>query len=173
MILYVKGKSQVSEGIAIYADKSFPVVLGRNGVIAESAKRESDGCTPLGVYKVLYGLYRPDRVQLTEVEKSHLCWLPIGDDLGWCDAPTDPAYNSIVPVGYAASHEVMMREDSAYDRVLVISHNMPAVPNMGSAVFIHQLHPGKAATAGCIALAPSDMQAVVAAGITAIEISSL
>lgn len=171
MILYIKGEPQSPEGTAVLGGETFPVVLGRHGVIAAHDKREGDGCTPLGVYKVLYGLYRPDRVELSQAEKSHFSWLPIGEDLGWCDAPTDPAYNSIVPVGYAASHEVMMRTDSAYDRVLVISHNLPAVPHMGSAVFIHQLHPGKAATAGCVALAPADMQRVLAAGITAIEIS--
>lgn len=171
MILYVKGKPQISEGIAQCGDKSFPVVLGRSGVIVASAKREGDGCTPQGVYKVLYGLYRPDRVQLTEAEKSHLSWLPITPDLGWCDAPTDPAYNSIVPVSYPASHEVLWREDSAYDRVLVISHNLPAQPHKGSAVFIHQLHLGETSTSGCIALAPADMEVVLAAGFTEIEIS--
>jgi L,D-peptidoglycan transpeptidase YkuD (ErfK/YbiS/YcfS/YnhG family) len=173
MILYVKGSSQGSEGTAILGNTQYSVVLGRSGVVAESAKREGDGCTPLGLYKVLYGLYRPDRVTLKDAEKTHLSWLPIGPDLGWCDAPTDPAYNSIVPVGYAASHEVLWREDSAYDKVLVIDHNMPARPYMGSAVFVHHLHPGKVATAGCIALAPADMDAVLAAGIKAIEISSL
>ena len=124
----------------------------------------------LGRYRVLYGFYRPDRVRLTEAQKRHFQWLEITPHLGWCDAPHDPAYNSIVPVGYPASHEVLWREDSAYDWVLVISHNLPAQPNMGSAVFIHQLHRGKVATAGCVALAPMDLEHILTTGFSEIEI---
>lgn len=171
MKLCVKGRAQSSEGIATFGDKTIVVVLGRSGLIDAATKREGDGCTPLGHYKVLYGLYRPDRVpNPAEGEGKHLKWLPITPELGWCDAPHDPLYNSMVPVGYAASHEMLWREDSAYDRVLVISHNLPAVPHRGSAVFVHQLHAGKTATAGCVALAPADMLTVLAAGVGEVEI---
>jgi L,D-peptidoglycan transpeptidase YkuD (ErfK/YbiS/YcfS/YnhG family) len=168
MLLKVYGALGSPVGRAEIGDFNTQVVLGRNGVIATAAKREGDGCTPLGTFKVLYGFYRPDRIK-TPTEQNFK-WLPLTPALGWCDDPTDPAYNALVPAGYAASHEALWREDTAYDRLLVISHNLPAIAGFGSAVFIHLLHPGKAATAGCVALSVADFDEIVRRGVSEIEI---
>lgn len=160
MLVLVTGRPGSAVGQLTCGDLACPVALGKNGVIAAADKREGDGCTPLGTYQILYGMYRPDRVP-APVDIG-LRWLPLTPQLGWCDAPENAAYNNLVPVGYAASHEVLWREDTAYDRLLVISHNLPAVPGLGSAVFIHQLHEGKAYTAGCVALAATDFTALLA-----------
>ena len=167
-ILNVMGKRGSPQGVATIGDATFTVALGRNGVIPEAEKREGDGCTPLGTYKVLYGLYRPDRV---EKPAGNRLWWPLRADMGWCDAALDPCYNQLVPLGYSASHEQLWRDDSAYDRFLVISHNLPALPEMGSAVFVHQLHPGTPHTAGCVALQPADFTAMLALGVATIEIT--
>ncbi len=169
MDLLVTALAGSTEGRLVGGDFACPVVLGKNGVISATHKREGDGCTPLGRYKILYGCYRPDRVHAPL--HNGLPWLPLTPNLGWCDAPEDAAYNTIVPVGYGVSHEALWREDSAYDRLLVIGHNLPAVPHMGSAVFIHQLHPGKAYTAGCVALAADDFTAMLALGPTFLTIA--
>lgn len=158
-----------SQARAELSGQQWPCVVGRAGVVDAAHKREGDGATPLGKYKILYGFYRPDRVSAPT--DSMLRWLPLRPDFGWCDDPTDPAYNQFVPAGYGASHEQLWREDSAYDRVLVISHNMPAVAGLGSAVFIHQLHPGKDFTAGCVAFAPEALEEILALSPQVIEIS--
>lgn len=154
MRVQVKGQPGTPVGQLACGDFRCATTLGKNGVCAAADKREGDGCTPLGTYQILYGLYRPDRV--AEPTHTGLCWLPLTPAMGWCDGPHDPAYNNLVPVGYGASHERLWREDTAYDRLLVISHNLPAVPGLGSAIFIHQMHEGKAFTAGCVALAGID-----------------
>lgn len=160
MLVGVTGQPGNSAGQLTCGEFACSVALGKHGVIAAEQKREGDGCTPLGTYRILYGMYRPDRVPAPL--NTGLLWLPLTPQLGWCDAPTDAAYNSLVPVGYAASHEVLWRDDTAYDRLLVMSHNLPAVPGLGSAVFVHQLHEGKAHTAGCVALAMADFTALLA-----------
>ncbi|MCA3244399.1 MAG: L,D-transpeptidase family protein [Alphaproteobacteria bacterium] len=160
MRVQVKGRPGSPVGQLVCGTFQCPVALGKNGVRAAADKRESDGCTPLGTYRILYGLYRPDRVAAPI--NTGVVWLPLTSAMGWGDAPHDPAYNSLVPVGYGASHERLWREDTAYDRLLVIGHNLPAVPGMGSAIFIHQLHAGKAFTAGCVALAAADFTAMLA-----------
>jgi L,D-peptidoglycan transpeptidase YkuD (ErfK/YbiS/YcfS/YnhG family) len=160
MRVKVQGQAGRPLGQLVCGEFSCAVALGKNGTVSAAQKREGDGCTPLGTYQILYGLYRSDRV--AEPQGTGLCWLSITPAMGWCDAPDSAAYNTLVPVGFSASHEVLWREDAAYDRVLVISHNLPAVPHLGSAVFIHQLHEGKAHTAGCVALAEADMEQLLA-----------
>lgn len=169
MILKVHGKKGQPAGVATIGDATFKVALGKNGVIPEAQKREGDMCTPLGTYQVLYGLYRPDKMQ--PPEDKAFPWKPFSPQMGWCDAPTDAAYNQPVPVGYGASHEVMWRKDSAYDRVLVLNHNTPAKQGFGSAIFIHYLHPNKAYTAGCVALSPLHFDLMLYLGVEGVEIS--
>ncbi len=168
MLVRVQGTANTPQGQLSSGEFSCPVALGKAGVIAAPQKREGDGRTPLGTYHILYGLYRPDRVP--EPQNSGLQWLPMTPQMGWCDAPESPAYNTLVPAGFSASHEALWREDKAYDRLLVISHNLPAVKGLGSAVFIHQLHEGKAHTAGCVALAAADFTRLLALQPTEIEI---
>ena len=52
--------------------------------------------------------------------------------------PADPLYNCPVSLPHLASHERMWREDGLYDLVVVIGYNVdPAVPGLGSAIFLH------------------------------------
>jgi L,D-peptidoglycan transpeptidase YkuD (ErfK/YbiS/YcfS/YnhG family) len=169
MQIKVVGQPGQPQGQLTCGTFSCAVALGKNGVIPAPQKREGDGCTPLGTYQILYGLYRSDRV--AEPQNTGLQWLPLTPQMGWCDAPENAAYNTLVPVGFSASHEVLWRDDAAYDRVLVISHNLPAVAGLGSAVFVHQLHEGKAHTAGCVALAAADFTRLLALQPTLLDIA--
>nr|WP_308238090.1 L,D-transpeptidase family protein [Phenylobacterium sp. J367] len=55
-------------------------------------------------------------------------------------------------------------EDEAYDVVVVLGHNdEPVVDGLGSAIFLHLRKPGYTPTEGCVALAPDDMAAFLAA----------
>ena len=113
-------------------------------------KREGDGSTPAGCWKLLGVLYRADRVS-SPVTALPVNAIPASD--GWCDAPDDRNYNSPVKLPYPRSAEEMWREDSIYDIVVVLDHNTrPRVRWHGSAVFIHAARPQFAPTAGCVAL---------------------
>jgi len=134
--------------------------IGKNGYIHTKKGREGDEKTPLGDYKLRFGLYRPDRVP---PPPSPLTFWPMRPNDGWCDASNDPAYNRFIRLPYPASHEVLWREDGAYDIILVMSHNddPPQIDEngvgLGSAVFIHIAQPDDRKTLGCIAVTPDDM----------------
>lgn len=83
--------------------------------------------------------------------------------MGWCDDPASPAYNRLVRLPFAKSHETMWRDDHLYDLLVELAFNdAPPVPGKGSAIFLHVAAPGYAPTQGCIALKLSDLRRVVA-----------
>lgn len=138
-----------------YGDLTLPCRIGTSGYTPVAQGREGDAKTPLGEYSLRFGLYRADRLP---APRSSLTFRPLRKDDGWCDAPNDPAYNRFIRRPYPASHEVLWREDGAYDIILVMSHNdSPPVAGLGSAVFLHIAQPDDRETLGCVALAPEDM----------------
>ena len=125
-----------------------PCALGRGGRRAD--KREGDGATPLGVWRVREVLYRADR---TRRPGTPLPVRTIRPEDGWCDAPGDRNYNRRVRHPYPASAERLWREDDLYDVVVVLDYNLrPRVRGRGSAIFMHVARPGYRPTEGCIAL---------------------
>jgi len=138
-----------------FGEKKYPCRIGRKGTTPHIKGREGDEKTPLGVYKLRFGLYRADRLPKP---KSKLIFRALREGDGWCDASNDPSYNRFIRLPYAASHEKLWREDGAYDVILVMSHNdSPPQPGLGSAVFIHVAQYDDRETLGCVALAPEVM----------------
>jgi L,D-peptidoglycan transpeptidase YkuD (ErfK/YbiS/YcfS/YnhG family) len=88
----------------------------------------------------------------------------IGRADGWCDDPADASYNKPVKTPYPATHEVLWREqDDLYDLIVPIGYNdAPAVPGLGSAIFLHVARPDYAPTAGCVALSRQDLLEILA-----------
>lgn len=138
------------------------MAIGKTGAAPAERKREGDGKTPLGRYRVEHGFYRADRMNAPQ------CGVPlhaINQRDGWCDAPSDPRYNDHVTLPYEASHESLQRADTLYDLVFVLSHNRwPAVPGYGSAIFLHVAETQKSGalkpTLGCLALELSELVAI-------------
>ena len=127
----------------------YPCAVGRSGCRAR--KREGDGATPIGRWRLRAVLYRPDRVLRP---RTALPVRAIRRMDGWCDAPTDRNYNRPVRLPYQASAERLWREDAIYDIVVVLDHNeRPRAGGCGSAIFMHVARPGYLPTEGCIALA--------------------
>jgi L,D-peptidoglycan transpeptidase YkuD (ErfK/YbiS/YcfS/YnhG family) len=144
--------------------------LGKAGVRPAADKREGDLASPAGVWPIRQLLYRPDRLA---PPATALPLAPLDPADGWCDAPSDAAYNRPVRLPYPASCERMWRDDGLYDLVLVLGHNDdPPVPGLGSAIFLHVAGPGYAPTEGCVALALEDVLALAAVALPgdAIEI---
>jgi L,D-peptidoglycan transpeptidase YkuD (ErfK/YbiS/YcfS/YnhG family) len=140
-----------------FGDLDMACAIGRGGPCAAADKREGDGCTPLGLWPLRGVLLRSGKVAATGIG---LPWRWIRPHDGWSDDVADPAYNRPVrlPRGFSAEH--MMRDDDAYDVVIVLGHNdAPPVAGQGSAIFWH-LSEGRP-TAGCIAIERSDMARIL------------
>jgi len=141
-------------GIVSAGNRQFPCALGRSGISAK--KREGDGVTPAGRFKVLVVWYRADReihvpcgISTNRIEK----------DMGWCDAPDDRNYNRAVKLPYPANHEKMWRDDHLYDWCVVLDQNYTnRMRGLGSAIFFHLATSDFKATEGCVAIQPKDMR---------------
>ncbi|MBK8173909.1 MAG: L,D-transpeptidase family protein [Rhodospirillales bacterium] len=145
-----------SGGLA-WPDCSARCAIGRSGLRA--AKQEGDGATPIGRFALRRVLFRSDRLAAPE---TALPCAVIDPDLGWCDDPSDAAYNKAVRLPYPARHERMWREDALYDLLAIIGYNdEPVVPARGSAIFLHVARPDFGPTEGCIALALDPLRALL------------
>ncbi len=127
---------------------ALPVALGRGGIKAN--KREGDGATPRGSFRLKRLWWRADRHPRPA---TLLPARPIKPDDGWCEDPADRRYNQRVSVPPGSKADRLTRADNLYDFIVELDHNTrPRVAGRGSAVFIHAARPGFAPTAGCIAL---------------------
>lgn len=132
--------------------------LGRGGLTRK--KREGDGATPVGAWPMRRLLYRADRLSHPD---TRLPVSAIGRADGWCDDPADPAYNRPVALPYPGRHERLWRENGLYDLLVLLGHNdNPVVPGLGSAIFLHVAGSDFGPTEGCVALARSDLERVLA-----------
>ena len=149
-----------SDGWLAMGVREVRCALGPAGVVAASHKREGDGATPLGIWPIREVLYRPDR---GGPPATALPLRALAEHDGWCDAPDDPAYNRPVTLPYPASAEALWREDEVYDLIVVLGHNDdPPVPGLGSAIFLHIARTDYPPTQGCVALARSDLEGLLA-----------
>ena len=135
-----------------------PCALGRGG--RSFTKREGDGATPSGQWRLVQVLYRADRVMRP---RTALPARPLRLDDGWCDAVGDRNYNRHVRHPYPASAERLWRRDGLYDVIVVLDHNMrPRMQRAGSAIFMHLARPQYQPTEGCVALSRRDLLTVLA-----------
>jgi L,D-peptidoglycan transpeptidase YkuD (ErfK/YbiS/YcfS/YnhG family) len=142
--------------------------LGKGGIRLATEKREGDGATPAARMPLRRVLFRADR---GPPPRCAVPVEPIAPEEGWCDDPAHRAYNSLVRLPFDASHERLWREDALYDIVGVLGWNDdPVERGRGSAIFLHLARPDFAPTEGCVALAPGDLRAVLAAGLRGIEV---
>lgn len=143
---------------AQFMGRRFPVSIGRGGIT--DAKREGDGATPRGPWRMVGGGYRADRVAPPQ---TPFRMRPIGPRDLWSDDPDAPEYNHAVHAPYDGSHERLARADRLYDIVLVTDWNWPdAVPGKGSAIFVHIWRGPRRATAGCLAFRNDHLRWILA-----------
>jgi L,D-peptidoglycan transpeptidase YkuD (ErfK/YbiS/YcfS/YnhG family) len=142
-----------SQGILRAGGFVVPVALGRSGVRAN--KREGDGGTPAGRFRMLRLWWRADRLPRLI---SRLPARRIGRSDAWCENPSDRLYNQPFQRSADEPGDRLWRNDGLYDIFVEIDHNTrPRAAGRGSAVFIHVARPGLAPTAGCIAMRRSDL----------------
>ena len=148
-----------SDGSFLAGDLKSTCAIGRSGVIAASEKREGDGASPLGKWRLKRVLYRADRIDRPQ---AALPVIPLRESDGWCDAAAHPLYNRPVTLPFGASHEKLWREDHAYDVIVELAHNdEPIIAGLGSAIFFHLAHDDGRPTEGCVAISLEDMLRVL------------
>jgi L,D-peptidoglycan transpeptidase YkuD (ErfK/YbiS/YcfS/YnhG family) len=124
------------------------VALGRSGIKAN--KREGDGATPAGRYRLVRIWWRPDRIPRP---RTLLPVTPIGVLDGWCEDASDRRYNRAIRMKPGQPGDRLWRSDALYDLIIEIDHNRrPRISGRGSAVFVHVARADLAPTAGCISL---------------------
>jgi L,D-peptidoglycan transpeptidase YkuD (ErfK/YbiS/YcfS/YnhG family) len=137
-----------SQGWLIAGAAAVPVALGRGGIKAD--KREGDGGTPAGRFRLLRLWWRADRLRRPP---TLLPARRIGAADAWCEDPHDRRYNRPFRRSATEPGDRLRRDDVLYDLIVEIDHNArPRVAGRGSAVFVHLARPGFGPTAGCVAL---------------------
>jgi L,D-peptidoglycan transpeptidase YkuD (ErfK/YbiS/YcfS/YnhG family) len=144
-------------GLLALGELRFACSLGRSGT--SFLKREGDGASPKGAFRLRRLFYRADRMM---APRTGLKPIVLHAHHGWCETVGDRNYNRMVPIPYATAHETMKRADHLYDIVIETSHNeRPRVQGHGSAVFFHLRRPDGGPTAGCIGVSLRDMRIIL------------
>src|SRR5688572_18392337 len=87
--LWVRAKpGDRTRGWLLAGSRAIPVALGRAGIRAN--KREGDGGTPRGTFRLRRLWWRADRLNRPA---TRLPVRPIRGDDGWCEDPRDRHYN--------------------------------------------------------------------------------
>jgi L,D-peptidoglycan transpeptidase YkuD (ErfK/YbiS/YcfS/YnhG family) len=143
-----------SRGLLLAGGLAIPVVLGRAGIRAN--KREGDGATPAGRFRLVRLWWRADRAPRP---RTPLPLRRIVPDLAWSEDPRDRRYNRPFRRSANEPGDRLWRDDQLYDLVIEIDHNTrPRIAGRGSAVFLHIARPDRSPTAGCVAFATEDLR---------------
>lgn len=129
------------------------VSLGRSGIISSALKKEGDGATPAGFYRL---------GQLFSYESNidtRLPFIQVTKEDKWIDDSTSPDYNKYVRgATQATSYENLLLASIDYKYCMVIEYNTsPVVKGKGSAIFFHITNDRYPSTAGCVAVKEEDM----------------
>lgn len=157
--LFVRARpGRSTQGFLVAGPLALPVALGRGGIRAN--KREGDGGTPRGVFRMVRLWWRADRHPRPQ---TFLPVRAISPRDGWCEDPRDRRYNQHVDVPADSTADRLARKDALYDFIIEIDHNTrPRVAGRGSAVFIHIAREKFAPTAGCVALTMPELRRLLA-----------
>jgi len=132
-----------------------PMRLGGKGF--SDHKVEGDLTTPTGMYRIggtMYGIAGNPGVRYAYHQL-------VADDW-WNENVTSPGYNSFVHGSDPGAGEALWQISPQYTYFAVIDYNIPVVaatPARGSGIFLH-VSVGRS-TAGCLALAQSELVAVL------------
>lgn len=154
-LLVTRRANAPDQGHLIVAGRAITCALGRSGITR--FKREGDGATPAGRFKLLGGFYRPDRgLRLNPKLQA------IQPRFGWCDGAQSRTYNRRVQLPSAEPHERFWRQDQLYDLVVVLDYNItPVRRGRGSAIFFHLCDQTYSPTAGCVAIKQKHMRHIL------------
>ena len=148
-----------SRGCWVAAAGPYTARLGKNGL--SSNRREGDGTTPTGTYRIGPRMYGNEPNPGVTFEYRRL---RCGD--WWDEDPRSPTYNSFQHVRcgtkppFGGASEGMWQQPRPYPYLAVVEYNMrPVVPGKGSGIFLHA--ETGAPTIGCISLRKAQLGAVL------------
>ena len=145
-------------GFIVAGPMRWPCALGAGGVTR--LKREGDGATPAGRYRLLCLKVRHDRIAGL---RTDVALGMIRPDYAWSEEPRSGRYNRLIRLQPGAAGDRLWRDDRLYDIVGVLDWNIrPRASYRGSAIFLHLCRPGYLPTAGCIALEPDHLRRLLA-----------
>jgi len=126
---------------------SMPAVIGRNGMATLNEKREGDGRTPSGIYRLGTAFGYENNID------TKLSYRQVTENDHWVDDPESTQYNQwIIGPPEAKSFENLKRDDDLYKYAVVIEYNTsPIKQGEGSAIFLHVWRAPDKPTAGCVA----------------------
>lgn len=146
--------------------KEIPIVTGRSGMAwgkglhkAElnngKLKKEGDGNSPAGIFQ-LSGLFGYEDI------RSEMNSLKVDQQTFCVDDSKSDYYNQIVNSDTVKkdwnSAETMRMKSDVYKFGIFVDYNVkPAIPNMGSCIFMHIWSGSDKPTAGCTAMKESDI----------------
>ena len=140
-------------GYLIFKNFKFRCSLGKNGI--SNKKKEGDGITPRGTFKLTKLFYREDKIKNI---RTNIKRVKIKKNMGLCDDPKSKFYNKLVKLPSKFSHEKLYRKDNIYNIAVVLDYNLnPIIKNKGSAIFIHVAKKNYKATQGCIGLKQKEL----------------
>jgi len=147
------------DGCWVAAAGPYTARLGKNGL--SSNRREGDGTTPTGLYRIgstMYGNEPNPGVRFRYRRVRCGDW--------WDEDPRSPTYNTFQHVRcgttppFAGNSEGMWQQPRPYPFLAVVEYNMrPVVPGKGSGIFLHAQTGGP--TIGCISLRKAELRAVL------------
>ena len=122
------------------------VNIGKNGFASEGKKREGDGKTPSGIFKIGSAFGYEDNLE------NEINFIELDNNHYWISNPESDDYNKLVEyISSDRQDEKMRRNDHLYKYGIIIRYNMDeVVKNLGSAIFIHVERREGSPTAGCV-----------------------
>jgi len=138
---------------------TYSAVVGRNGIAQYGEKREGDGKTPAGNYRIsaIFGKNEPKNLKMPFIKTE--------PNLYCIDDSKSKQYNRIVDSKKIEkdfdSFEYMFRSDEQYDLGAVIGYNESSEANKGSCIFMHIQKDDGSPTAGCIAMKEEELNSLL------------
>ena len=131
--------------------------IGKRGI--NKLKKEGDKVTTRGNFKLLYIMYRKDRVGKIN---SKLKKIIIKKNMGWCDDTKSKYYNKLIKYPFISKSERLFKKDNTYDIIIVLDYNIrPIRKNKGSAIFLHIARKDYKPTLGCVAVSKKDIKLIL------------
>ncbi|MBO0751469.1 MAG: L,D-transpeptidase family protein [Bradyrhizobiaceae bacterium] len=146
------------QGWLLAGARPIKVAIGRTGIKAN--KREGDGATPAGRYRLVRLWWRADRMPRP---RTLLPARAITAADGWCEDPADRRYNRPIRMRPGEPGDRLRRSDALYDLIIELDQNQrPRIAGRGSAVFVHVARPDMSPTAGCVSMPAATLRRLLA-----------
>ena len=133
--------------------------IGKNGVT--TSKKEGDGKTPLGTFRI--GLFLGTHKEKEVKEKTKLKYKQINKNMYWVDDSNSKYYNQLVDITKTEkdwnSAEHLIQYPIQYEYLIEIKTNPYNIPYKGSAIFLHCTN--NKPTQGCIAIDKKQMEKLI------------